>query len=81
MAIARVLAFVMSRAKPTRASGPSRPPQATKVPAGLPTRPELKRRRATELRDARSGRAAAAAPGVPAARRPDQSERDDAGRL
>jgi flagellar biosynthetic protein FlhB len=61
MAIARVLAFVMSRGKPSRTAGPRRPPQATKLPGALPTKPELRRRRATELRVARAGRAARAA--------------------
>lgn len=58
MAIARVLAFVMSMTKPTRTTGPRRAPSATKVPDGLPTKAALKRRRAMELRLARAARAA-----------------------
>jgi flagellar biosynthetic protein FlhB len=63
MAIARVLAFVMSRGKPATNAGPRRPPQATTVPADLPTKAALKRRRVTELRAARASRNAGALTG------------------
>lgn len=58
MAVARVLAFVMSRGKPSKTAGPRKAPQQTKVPADLPGKAALKRRRAAELRVARAARAA-----------------------
>lgn len=59
MAIARVLAFVMSMGRPGRTAGPRRAPAAATLP-DLPTKGELKRRRVRDLRRARAARATAA---------------------
>ena len=52
MAVARILAFVMSAGKPGRYDGARRPPTTEPVPP-MPTRAELKARRAKEVRVAR----------------------------
>jgi flagellar biosynthetic protein FlhB len=78
MAIARILAFVMSMGKPTPTSGPRRAPSATKVPLTLPTKAGLKRRRAKEVRLARGARAAQSTAAAAAKAARDATHRSDA---
>ncbi len=53
VAVARILAFVMAAGRPGRTAGPRRPTHTVKVPT-LPTRAQLKARRAREIRAARN---------------------------
>jgi flagellar biosynthetic protein FlhB len=53
-AVARILAFVMAAGRPRTTDGARRPSTAVPVPE-LPSRAELKARRAKEVRAARSG--------------------------
>ena len=50
VAVAQILAFVMAAGRPTPSSGARKPPVPTPVPEDLPTRGELRVRRARELR-------------------------------
>lgn len=54
-AVARILAFVMAAGKPRSTDGPRRTPTRVDVPE-MPTRSELKSRRAKEVRSARERR-------------------------
>ena len=52
LAVAQILAFVMSAGRPARTADPRRPPTATPVP-DLPTKSVLRARQSRETRDAR----------------------------
>jgi flagellar biosynthesis protein FlhB len=52
LAVARILAFVMSTGRPTRSAGARRPSGTTEVPA-LPTKAVLRARRAQQTRESR----------------------------
>jgi flagellar biosynthesis protein FlhB len=54
VAVARILAFVMAAGRPTTTSGVRKPPAETTVPDDLPTRGQLRVRRARELRAAKN---------------------------
>jgi len=53
VAVAQILAFVMAAGRPSPTSGARKPPVPTPVPQDLPTRGELRVRRARELRATR----------------------------
>jgi flagellar biosynthetic protein FlhB len=53
LAVARILAFVMAAAKPTRRAGPRRPTHKMPLPTDLPTKVVLKRRQQREARAAK----------------------------